>query len=113
MIKYFLVLISPVLVASSQILLKKGAHNNSNKSVIKQYLNRYVILGYFTMGIVTLLNVYIFTFSPLTIGNIMIGISYVLVPIFSKIFLHEKLLKNQIIGLVIIISGIFIYGSFI
>ena len=53
--KYMLLLVASVIVASlSQILLKKSA-SKTYTSVIREYLNAYVIIGYGMMVLSTLL----------------------------------------------------------
>ena len=55
--KYMLLLVASVIVASlSQILLKKSA-SKAYTSVIREYLNAYVIIGYGMMVLSTLLTV--------------------------------------------------------
>lgn len=55
--KYMFLLVASVIVASlSQILLKKSA-SKAYTSVIREYLNAYVIIGYGMMVLSTLLTV--------------------------------------------------------
>lgn len=98
-----------IISAISQILLKKSA-NEGEKSLIKQYLNIRVIAAYAMFFGATLLSIFAYKVIPLTLGAILGTLEYGLVAILGYVFLKEQLQKKQIIGLLIIITGIIIYS---
>ena len=107
--KFFLVLIFSVFVASiSQIFLKIGSNKNY-KTLLKEYLNPFVILGYFLLFISTILT--IFALSSLDYKNIPIieSLGYIFIMILSKIILKEKITFKKIFGNLLILAGIFVF----
>ena len=112
MIKYVLVFIFSVCLATvSQILLKKSA-TIERKSKISEYLNIYVIIGYGLLFISTLCTLYAYKEVELSIGLVLETLSYILIPILSYFILKEKIHKKQIYGIGLIILGILIYSFF-
>lgn len=100
-----LLFIFSVFIASvSQILLKIGS---SNKNV---YINKYTIIGYAILVISTLCTVLAYRKINLSTGVILESLSYVFVSVLSLLVLKEKLNRNKIIGIVIIIIGIIIFN---
>lgn len=94
--------------AFSQILLKKSSIINYT-SFIKQFINPYVILGYFLLFFVLFVNIYLLKFIPLSIANpISETIPIVLSLISGHILFNEKLSKTKIIGAILLILGIII-----
>ena len=107
--KYVVLLILAVLVSSiSQIILKKSASKSYN-SVLKEYLNVYVITGYILMVISTALVV--FGLKGVTYKNepIIESLGYLFVMILSNRILGEKITKKKILGNGLILLGILIY----
>lgn len=110
MIKYIIIFIISVCVASiSQILLKKSA-SIERKSKIKEYLNIFVILAYGLLFLSTLLTMYAYKKINLSVGVVIEAIGYIIVAILSYIFLKEKFTKNKLIGIALIIIGVIIFG---
>lgn len=110
MVKYVLFFVVSILLASvSQILLKKSA-NIIRTSKIKEYLNIYVITAYLILFISTILTLIAYKQVKLSTGVVIETISYILVPILSFFILKEKIQKNQIIGILLIITGIMVFS---
>lgn len=104
---YFILLLISVLVSSlSQVVLKMGS--NKNYSGIYEYLNVYVISGYFMLGISMVLNVIAYTHVDYIIGVVIATLNYILVAVFSKFLLKEDFTRNKLIGMAIVIFGVFI-----
>ena len=102
---YILLFLLSIIVASfSQIILKKGAEQ---KNI---YINKYTIIGYSLMVISTLFTLVGYKGVDLTLSGILQGLSFVFVPIFSFLFLKEKINKQTTAGIFIIILGIVIYS---
>ncbi len=105
-----ILLLSITLVTASQLLLKAGARINGNKSFISQYLNLCVAGAYFLFLVVTIVNVYFFSLFPLYYANIMIGASYVTVPLLSRSIFKERLSLQKLLGIFIISVGVIVVG---
>lgn len=108
--KFILVkLFSTVISALSQILLKTSA-NKTYDSRIREYLNPHVIISYSIFMICTVLGTYSMKGNSLSLNSIIEAASYILIPLFSYLFLKEKLSKRQLIGIGIIFLGFIIYS---
>lgn len=108
--KYVLIFLLSVFIASfSQILLKKSANKN-HTSRIREYLNKYVITAYFIFFISTILTIIAYKGVELKYGSIIESVGYIFILIMSKIFLDEKITKNKLLGIFLIIVGIFVFN---
>lgn len=109
-ILFSLIFIFGVFISSiSQIILKKSA-DKIYDSRIKEYLNPKVILAYTIFFAATLCSVWAYTVIPLSLGPILESAGYIFVAFLSWLFLKEKISKQKLIGLSIIIIGIIIYS---
>ncbi|MDO4830708.1 MAG: EamA family transporter [Clostridia bacterium] len=109
-ILFSLIFIFGVFISSiSQIILKKSA-DKTYDSRIKEYLNPKVILAYTIFFAATLCSVWAYTVIPLSLGPILESAGYIFVAFLSWLFLKEKISKQKLIGLSIIIIGIIIYS---
>lgn len=107
--KYVFLLILAVLVSSiSQIILKKSS-SKTYKSIIKEYLNVYVITGYGLMVLSTVLVVLGLKGVPYKNEPIIESIGYLFVMILSNRLLGEKITKKKVLGNVLILVGIAVY----
>lgn len=107
--KYVFLLILAVLVSSiSQIILKKSS-SKTYKSIIKEYLNVYVITGYGLMVLSTVLVVLGLKGVPYKNEPIIESLGYLFVMILSNRFLGEKITKKKVLGNVLILVGIAVY----
>lgn len=109
--KYMVLLVLSVVVASfSQILLKKSA-SKTYSSVIREYLNPYVIIGYGMMVVSTLLTVGGYVGLEYKNGAVIESLGFVLVMILSRMFFGEKITKKKLLGNILILVGILIFYS--
>ncbi len=106
---YLLILLVSVCIASfAQILLKKSAEKTYG-SPIREYLNLYVICGYGMMFLSMFLTV--FSYRGMEFSNVPVveSLGYVVVMLLSYLFFKEKITKRKILGMAIILGGIFVY----
>ena len=103
-------LVGVIISAFSQVLLKKSADDTKKDSFIKQYLNLKVISAYAIFFLATFLSIYAYKVIPVTLGAILGTLEYGLVAILGYVFFKEKLSPKQIIGILLIITGIIIYS---
>lgn len=109
MIKYWIVLFMAVIVSSaSQMLLKKGATIHYD-SVIREYLNPWVISGYGLMILSTLCVIYAYRGVAYKNGAIIESLGYLLIMFLSRIFFGEKITKKKLIGNLIILAGVLVF----
>lgn len=106
---YVILLIASVLIAScSQIILKKSA-SKEYSSIIREYLNVRVIVGYGMMFISTILTIFAFKGLDYKNGPIIESLGYIFIMFLSRIFLKEKITKKKIIGNSLILLGIIVF----
>ena len=110
MLKYMLIYIVSVLIASvSQIILKTSS-GKTYDSFIREYLNFKVIAGYAIMFAGMFINVYVYSRGvEYKNGPVMESIGNIWVVILSFLFFGEPVTKKKIIGNILIIAGIFIF----
>lgn len=94
--------------AASQVLLKQSA-GKKHKSVIYEYLNWRVIVAYGISFAVLLVNTYAYTVVPMKYGAVIDTFTYVFVMALSYLILKEHFSRGQLIGNLIIITGILVY----
>ncbi len=107
--KTFFILILSIFVASvSQVLLKKSSLKKYD-SLIREYLNIYVITGYMLLLLSTVLTVV--ALKGMDYKNVPIteSLGYIIIMILSYLFLSERITKKKIIGNIIILAGVVIY----
>ena len=106
---YVFLLIASVLIAScSQIILKKSA-SKEYSSMIREYLNVRVIVGYGMMFISTILTIFAFKGLDYKNGPIIESLGYIFIMFLSRIFLKEKITKKKVIGNALILLGILVF----
>ena len=98
-------LITPLLSALSQMILKKAA-DNPKLTGIRAYLNLPVILAYGLFFGCMLLNVVALRTLDLTVASVLEASGYIYVMVLSWLFLKEKITRRRLIGNLIIVVGI-------
>lgn len=99
-----LIIISMLIASYAQIILKKGAEQ---KNI---YINRFTITGYSLMVISSLFTLVGYKDVELGLTGVLQALSFAFVPLFSYLLLKEKITRQQIVGITIIIVGLIIYS---
>lgn len=106
---YFWILIASVFIASfSQILLKKSAQKQYT-SLIREYLNAYVICGYGMMFLSMFLTIIAYSSLDFTNVQIVEALGYVIILFLSYFFFGEKISKRKVLGILFIMGGLLVY----
>lgn len=105
---YWFMIASVVVAAFSQILLKVSAKKQYD-SIIKEYLNPWVITGYSMMVLSTILTVLAFRGIEYKNGPIIESLGYILVLILSFVFFQEKITWKKTLGNVLILVGVIVF----
>lgn len=106
---YFLYVISGMLAAVSQVLLKLST-KQEYKSFIKQYFNVKVFCGYGMLFCSMLLNMFAMRYMAYKFAPILSTISYIFILVFSVLLLKERVSKKQYIGIAMIFVGILLFS---
>ena len=106
---YYGFLLAGVLAASfSQVLLKKGAMRVW-PSLIREYLNPWVMGGYFLLLCSTALNICGLRGLSFLNGPVMESLGYVFVLFLSRLFFKERITTRKLAGVGCILAGMLIY----
>lgn len=106
---YIVILIISVIVAAfAQILLKKSAEKTYS-SPIREYLNVYVIFGYGLMFLSMFITIMAYSGLDFTNVPVIESLGYIVVMILSYFFFKEKITKRKLLGMAVIMAGIFVY----
>ena len=106
---YWLFMVMAVVISSfSQILLKKSA-NKEYGSLIKEYLNPYVIIGYGMMVMSTILMILAYRKIEYKNGPVIESLGYILIMFLSFGFFKEPITKRKVFGNLLILLVIFIF----
>ena len=105
----WLIALGSLIASLSQVLLKKSA-KRSYSSLLREYFNPYVIIGYAMMVLATLCGVIAYHKGvPYKNGVMLESLGFVLVMVFSKIFFGEAITKKKIIGNALILIGMVVF----
>ncbi len=106
---YIIILICSVVVAAfAQILLKKSAEKTYT-SPIREYLNAYVIFGYGLMFLSMFITIMAYSGLEFTNVPVIESLGYIVVMFLSYLFFKEKITKRKLLGMAVIMAGIFVY----
>jgi len=109
MIFYIVLMVIAELIAStSQILLKKSAGKHYS-SVIREYLNAFVIIGYGMLVVSMLICIICYKGLPYMGVVVMEPLAYIMVMILGRIVFKEKITVRKIVGMVLILAGILVF----
>ena len=103
-------LLSVSVASVSQILLKKSTFK-SYDSVIREYLNPWVIGGYGMLFLSMIISIYAYSGVDYKNGPVMESLGNVFVPVLSWFFFKEKLSIRKITGILCIMMGIMVFYS--
>lgn len=111
MLNYIIIgIIGSITAALSQVILKTGAKKKKDGSKLAFFINIYTVIGYFLMLAVTVINLYVFKYLDLKYALIFLPTTFILVLLFSRAFLKEKIEKRNMLGYCIILFGIVIFN---
>ena len=103
-----LILLATFIAAISQIMLKKSAQQKHISS-IKEYVNTLVICSYGLLLGTTLINVLALRFIPMALAAEMDSTGQIFVPLLSFVILKERINRQKLLGIVVIILGLIVY----
>ncbi|MGI6152731.1 MAG: EamA family transporter [Christensenellaceae bacterium] len=108
---YIFIMIVSVLIASfSQILLKKSAQQEHGPGFLKQYLNKFVILGYVLLFVSMILTMLAYATMEMKLGPVLESLGYAFVMVLSALFFKERITKKKLIGTALIIFGVIFFN---
>lgn len=106
---YLLALLSVSIASISQIVLKKSAIKKYD-SIIKEYWNPYVVIGYGMLFSSMILTIIVYSGLEFKIVPVLESVGYILVMILSLLFFREKITLKKAIGTILILAGVIIFN---
>jgi uncharacterized membrane protein len=111
-IPILLALLTACSMACGQILFKLGA-SKWNGETFFQWVwsfitNPFLVFAVFLYAFTTIVWIYVLRILPLSIAYPLTALSYVIVPVISYFFLHEKMSLHTLLGSLLIIQGVII-----
>ncbi len=105
-----IVLLMSIFISSiSQVILKKSTFKHYD-SVIREYINLPVVLAYSIFLVATTMSVFAYGAIPLSLAVALETTSYLYITFFGVAIFKEKLTKQKIFSLALIIVGILVYA---
>lgn len=108
-ISVIILLVSVLISSFSQILLKISA-NKEHASRVKEYLNPLVIAAYSMFLGSTVLTMIALRHLPLSLQPMIESASYIFIAVMGYFLLKERFTKKKILGMALILLGIFIFS---
>ena len=108
-ISVIILLVSVLISSVSQILLKIEA-NKEHASRVKEYLNPLVIIAYVMFLGSTVLTMLALRHLPLSLQPMIESASYIFIAVMGYFLLKERFTKKKILGMALILLGIFIFS---
>ena len=111
MSKYHLLFLFAVAVAGfGQVALKRAAMEQKS-SLLRQYMNWYVLLGYLLMLCSMGMAALAYRGVPLKTGPVLNSLGFIFVPIMGRVFFSERITRVKGLGFMLIVFGILIFVS--
>jgi len=106
---YILILLAACMVSAiAQVFLKKASQKEYG-SLIRQYLNIWVVSGYAMFFAVMVLNIWLLKFIPMTVVSpVSESLPLLLSFLTGKIFFGEAITRRKVLGAACIVAGIII-----
>ena len=111
-LKYSLIMLGSVFIASLSQIGLKIASEKKHSSLIKEYLNPWVIGSYGLFFTSTLLTVFAMRVISVSRAMILESAGYLFVTFFSLVFLKERCSLKKLAGIALILLGIAVYSLF-
>lgn len=112
MTKYLLLLFSMLFSVVGQFLFKKGLMGENLSfnfaSILKTFMSPYVLGGLVAYGLSTVVWLFVLKNFPLSVAYPSLALTYVIITGVSVLFLGEAINIIKILGLLLIISGVYL-----
>ncbi|HNW85741.1 MAG TPA: EamA family transporter [Candidatus Limiplasma sp.] len=98
-------LVTPLISAASQLMLKKAA-DNPRYTGVRFYVNPLVVFAYLLFFGCMVLNIVALQTLDLTVASVLEASGFLYVMVLGRLFLQEKITPKKLIGNALIVAGI-------
>jgi len=109
--KYIHLTLSMFLAIIGQYLLKKGVLaselNPNIYSILRTLFSPYVFAGFVFYGISSVFWLFVLQKFPLSVAYPALSLTYIIIILISYFVLQEPLTLNKILGILLIVSGVY------
>jgi len=107
---YYLLVVISVLIASFSQMLLKSSSKVEHRSLLFEYFNWKVIVGYGLMFVALVINIFAMSKGVLVKEvSIIESLSYLFVPTLALFFFNEKINKQKVIAIAVIMVGVVVF----
>lgn len=107
---YYTLVVISVLIGSVAQMLLKSSSNTEHRSLLFEYLNWKVIGGYGLMFVSLFVNIFAMSRGVLVKEvSIIESLSYLFVPTLAFFFFNEKINKQKVIAIAVIMVGVVVF----
>ena len=107
---YYLLVVISVLIASFSQMLLKSSSKAEHRSLLFEYFNWKVIVGYGLMFVALVINIFAMSKGVLVKEvSIIESLSYLFVPTLALFFFNEKINKQKVIAIAVIMVGVVVF----
>ena len=99
-----------ILTAVAQLMLKKGAQHAGGKHLAILWVNPWMLVGYGTMFAVTLMSLRAYQVLPLKMSVILTPLTLICVLLGSRWLFAERLCRQAMLGVGMILTGMFVFN---
>jgi drug/metabolite transporter (DMT)-like permease len=110
MVHIALAMLAVLLTACSHLLFKTGSKTNARGGLLSVYLNRFAVSAYLLLFLVTFLNLFAYGKLDMRYALLIQPFTFVLICVFSMVFLRERMTPRQVLGAGIIVLGVLVYN---
>ena len=109
--KYLLLLLAMIISLAGELLFKQGIMNTELKmnaiSIVKTVFTPFIFFGFVLFGSGAIMWLFVLQRFPLSIAYPTLALNYVWMIIVSYYFFNEPITVNKIIGVFLIIAGVY------
>ena len=107
---YLYIVLAVIGTATGQTFIKVASSKIDEFKIRKIVFCPYIYFGFGAIAIIPFFINLAMDSLDLSLVYAFTGLHYITVPLSAKLFLKEKISKNMVIGMIVIVSGIILYN---
>ena len=103
-------LVGVIAASTGQVLMKRAAMEERERSLLRSFLNPWLAAGYLLMLSSTVTSTIALKVLPLRVSVTLLPAGYILVLLLSAVVLRETMKRHHFIGAAIILIGVVVFN---